>query len=265
MPKAPSFQFYPADWLNDIKLQSCSLAAQGLLMNIMCLMHQSDRYGHLLINGAAPASKDVSRLLRVHHKTYDKTLIELLSAGALCRDENGFIFCARMVKDEHIRQVRRAAGAKGGSPLLKQNGKQKPTPSSSSSSSSSTTLHGSNPPAHIPNAPTNSIPFAAIVDHLNARTGKDFDHRTKDTRARIKARWNEGHRLADFIAVIDNKTATWLKDADMLPFLRPQTLFGTKFEAYKQDAPPATRSTRRESEPDTAWKDTLEKYREEAT
>jgi len=136
MNKAPAFQFYPADWLNDIKLQSCSLAAQGLLINIMCLMHQSDTYGKLLINKRNPDSKEVARLLRLHRKTYDKTILELISNGALTYDKNGVMMCKRMVKDEYIRQVRRDAGKLGGSPLLKQKQKQKPTPSSSSSSSS---------------------------------------------------------------------------------------------------------------------------------
>jgi len=141
MTKRPSFQFYPADWLNDIKLQSCSLAAHGLLIDLMCLMHQSERYGHLLINGSVPANKDVARLLRLHHKTYDKALIELILKGVLSQDETGCILCKRMVKDEHIRQVRAASGKLGGNPLLKQmvnqDDKQKSTPSSSPSSSSS--------------------------------------------------------------------------------------------------------------------------------
>ena len=140
MTKAPSFQFYPADWLNDIKLQSCSLEAQGLLVNLMCLMHQSEPYGFLTINSSVPSNKEVARLLRLHHKTYHARLKELFLYGALCRDENGVIFCKRMVKDEKIRQLRREAGKLGGSPLFKQKVnqpiKQKTTPSSSSSSSS---------------------------------------------------------------------------------------------------------------------------------
>ena len=139
--RAPSLQFYPADWLNDIKLQSCSLQARGLLIDLICLMHQSSKYGYLLINGFTPPKKTVSSLLRLHHKTYDKTLKELLLYGVLKEDENGAIYCERMVKDEQFRDVRRKAGKLGGSPLLKQRVKQrvkqKPTPSSSSSSSSS--------------------------------------------------------------------------------------------------------------------------------
>ena len=118
--KAPSFQFYPADWFSDIKLQSCSLGAQGLLVNLMCLMHQSNVYGYLLIDGAIPLNKDVSKLLRLHHKTYHTKLIELLDKGVLYRDEKGLIICNRMVKDERLREVRRKVGKLGGNPLLKQ-------------------------------------------------------------------------------------------------------------------------------------------------
>ena len=137
MAKLPAFQFYPADWLNDIKLQSCSLAAQGLLLNLMCLMHQSETYGKLLINGSKPQGKEVAHLLRLHHKTYHTRLIELILKGVLYEDENKVVCCKRMIKDEYIRQVRRESGKLGGSPLLKQKVKyrvkQKSTPSSSSS------------------------------------------------------------------------------------------------------------------------------------
>lgn len=139
MPKLPAFQFYPADWLNDIKLQSCSLSAQGLLVNLMCLMHQANPYGYLTINNLVPDDKTVAKLLRLHHKTYHSSLIELLLYGVLKRSETGVIYCARMVEDEQLRDVRRKAGKLGGSPLLKQTVKQevkqKSTPSSSSSSS----------------------------------------------------------------------------------------------------------------------------------
>ena len=48
----------------------------------------------------------------------------------------------------------------------------------------------------------------------------------------MRARWKEGYRVDDFKKVIDNKTADWLRNDEMNKFLRPETLFGTKFEAY---------------------------------
>jgi len=48
----------------------------------------------------------------------------------------------------------------------------------------------------------------------------------------IKARFNEGRTTDDFIHVIDIKCAKWLSDPKMIDFLRPETLFGNKFESY---------------------------------
>ncbi len=111
------------------------------MINLMCLMHQSSRYGFLLINGFIPPMKTVTHLLRLHHKTYQATLKELLKNGVLKEDKNGVVYCERMVKDEYIREVRRQAGAKGNAVLRAQKASQietqKTPPSSSSSSSSS--------------------------------------------------------------------------------------------------------------------------------
>lgn len=76
------------------------------------------------------------------------------------------------------------------------------------------------------------VPFEEIVSHLNEKAGTKFKHTTKDTRGHIKARWSEGFRLEDFITVIDKKTEDWKSDPKMSEFLRPKTLFGTKFEDY---------------------------------
>jgi len=78
----------------------------------------------------------------------------------------------------------------------------------------------------------NGVPVATIIAHLNAAAQRDFKPAVKATRSKIKARWAEGHRLDDFIAVIDHKAEEWLCDAKMQQYLRPETLFGTKFESY---------------------------------
>ena len=139
MGKLPAFQFYPADWLNDIKLQSCSIAAQGLLINLMCLMHQSEKYGFLLINGEK-SSKKASKIVRLTPKKFSNLVEELVENGVLKKDENGAVYCERMVKDQALREIRKMCGKLGGNPNLlnqedKQPDNQKPTPSSSSSSS----------------------------------------------------------------------------------------------------------------------------------
>lgn len=52
----------------------------------------------------------------------------------------------------------------------------------------------------------------------------------------IQARWNENYTLDDFKKVVDNKVAEW-KDTDMDQYLRPSTLFGTKFDNYLNQSP----------------------------
>lgn len=77
-----------------------------------------------------------------------------------------------------------------------------------------------------------SIPYLEIVDYLNAKAGTSYRHTSKKTQQLIRARWNEGFRLDDFKIVIDKKVAEWFNDPKMNKYLRPETLFGTKFESY---------------------------------
>ncbi len=80
--------------------------------------------------------------------------------------------------------------------------------------------------------PKEVIPFDEIVGYLNEKAGTRFKASSADTRRHIRARWAEGFRLEDFKTVIDKKVAEWGTDAKMLIYLRPLTLFSTKFESY---------------------------------
>lgn len=82
------------------------------------------------------------------------------------------------------------------------------------------------------------IPYAEIVDYLNEKTYRQFKSTTKKTQSLIRARLNEGWEVEHFKTVIDNKVAQWKDDNEMQRYLRPDTLFGTKFEGYlNEDAP----------------------------
>ena len=76
-----------------------------------------------------------------------------------------------------------------------------------------------------------SYEISQIVDYLNSKTGLSYKSTTKKTRDLIIARFNEGFTLENFKVVIDKKCSEWL-DTDMQKYLRPETLFGTKFESY---------------------------------
>ena len=75
-------------------------------------------------------------------------------------------------------------------------------------------------------------PYKEVIDYLNAKAGTKFRDQSKDSRKHIKARFDEGFTLDDFKRVIDGRCAAWKGDAKMSEFLRPSTLFGTKFESY---------------------------------
>lgn len=76
------------------------------------------------------------------------------------------------------------------------------------------------------------IPYAEIVAALNEAAGTSYRPTSRKTRQLIHARWSEGFRLPDFERVVANMAAAWLRDPKMSAYLRPETLFGTKFEGY---------------------------------
>lgn len=74
--------------------------------------------------------------------------------------------------------------------------------------------------------------YKEIIEYLNNKTKSNFKYTSKATQSKINARLNEGYSLNDFIVVIDKKCLDWLNDSKMNVYLRPETLFGTKFESY---------------------------------
>lgn len=76
------------------------------------------------------------------------------------------------------------------------------------------------------------IPFQEVVEYLNEKAETKYRHTGKKTQTLIKAKCSEGFSLDDFKKVIDIKVSEWLDDKSMNKYLRPETLFGTKFESY---------------------------------
>ena len=74
------------------------------------------------------------------------------------------------------------------------------------------------------------------VEYLNKKNGTHYKASSKKTQACVRARVKDGFTLEDFKAVIDAKVAQWGDDEKMSEYLRPETLFGTKFEGYLQNA-----------------------------
>lgn len=90
---------------------------------------------------------------------------------------------------------------------------------------------------------TTPLPYEEIVQYLNQKTNKNFKHTSKVTQRHIRARLAEGFTVSDFKQVIDNKCNDWLRDQKMKEYLRPETLFGTKFESYLNSKTTTTKQT----------------------
>lgn len=73
--------------------------------------------------------------------------------------------------------------------------------------------------------------YKRIIDYLNSRCGTRYTEKNKQTKESIHARLEEKFTEEDFYTVIDKKCNEWI-GTEMERYLRPQTLFGTKFESY---------------------------------
>ncbi len=70
-----------------------------------------------------------------------------------------------------------------------------------------------------------------IIDFLNQKLNTKYRYDNTKTQAHIKARFNDGFTVEDFYKVIETKYNEWY-GTDQAKYLRPETLFGTKFESY---------------------------------
>jgi len=78
-----------------------------------------------------------------------------------------------------------------------------------------------------------------IIEYLNQQTNRSYTNKAKDAVRAINARISEGHKLEDFKKVIDIKTKQWM-GTEFENYLRPITLFGTKFNSYINERPTET-------------------------
>ncbi|MGA9668435.1 MAG: hypothetical protein WBQ94_04460 [Terracidiphilus sp.] len=152
MAKIPAFQFYPADWLKDIAVQSLEYRDQGVWFAIICRMHEAEKRGVLSLNNVAISDEKLAKILGISRTIFKKILKNILDSGVASReDETGALMNRRMVRDDRLRSVRAAVGSIGGkesarrraekNPQSEENfGQAKKTAKSSSSSSSSSSI-----------------------------------------------------------------------------------------------------------------------------
>ncbi len=117
MTKNPRTIFYFNDWENDPELKTCSLAAQGLWMRLLCIAARSPEPGIVQIatfdmsppHGLTHVASAVGQPLDVVTCLID----ELLTSGTASRDRKGRIISRRMIRAAALSAKRSEAGTLG--------------------------------------------------------------------------------------------------------------------------------------------------------
>jgi len=175
--------------------------------------------------------------------------------AAICKDGRDGIFAqlkeleeAGYLKRERARnekgQVKDTVYTLSEKPMTEFPAQEKPTqekpaqgnPTQLNTDISNTDLINHIPAEYVPKEKKSGKPdYTAIihevVDYLNQKLGTRYKYDSKNTVPHIKARVNEGFTVDDFKVVIDKKFSDW-KETKWEKYLRPETLFGTKFEGY---------------------------------
>jgi len=206
---SPAVLFYTSDFLTGVL--DLTMEERGQYITLLCFQHQK---GHL--------KEETIRLL-----------VGNVSVNVLNRfkqDENGYYYNERMeiekIKRECFVNSRKENGKNGGRPK-KASGKPNEKPLGLATKN----LVGNDNDNENINEIINKNIIVEIIDYLNNTCNTKYKYNTKKTISCINARFKEGFTLEDFKIVISKKARDWL-GTEYEKFLRPETLFGTKFESY---------------------------------
>lgn len=258
--KLPALQFYPGDWHKDSGVQALNLMERGAWFELLLMMHDGDERGVLLLNGLPMPAEVIALRLRLDNQTSNQILSKLLTYGVASRREgDGAIVCRRMLRDEHIRQIRTEAGKKGGNPgLLNQNpskteaeAKQIPTPSSSSSEELTPAATAASVPAPVEKI--DPAPFEVFWEAYGKKRG------SKD---RSEKRWN-ALKLADRLAILNGLDDFKRQTPELKYRPDPSTFLGDqrwKAEDWNKPLPAAAIAPNRHRAEDRGLIETAEEY-----
>lgn len=116
MARSDKFDFDSAAWLKDPALRSCSAAARGVCMDVICILHQMPTRGIARVKPALQpwSAEDLAAACC----GADPSLVsELIRKGVLkVAKRTGTIFYARMVREFKEAKHRERNGKKGGRP-----------------------------------------------------------------------------------------------------------------------------------------------------
>lgn len=235
--KSPAFQFYPKDLLSDPVAMSFENETLGAYLKLLCFDWMDD--------GIPDDDQMLCRLAGITSKDPQKTMEPIRLKYIKHPTKQNHITNKRLQKERERQATNREQKSNAGraSAQRRANGKAtehptegatesnppSPTPSSTPSPSSSS----SSPPTSKKTKPllSGKPDPTEIIEYLNLKCSRNFKPTPKH-RKQINARIKEGYTLEDFKRVVDNMVKRWGDDGEMMEFLRPITLFGTKMDSY---------------------------------
>lgn len=120
-------KFYPTDWRSDPRLRMCGIAARGLWIEMIALMHEAVPYGHLVVSGHSPTDTQLAVLAGIPSIQIPDLIGELEAAGVFSRTKEGVIYSRKLTRMAKKAAIARKNGKNGGNPSL---GKQTTIPAS---------------------------------------------------------------------------------------------------------------------------------------
>lgn len=191
------------------------LKLKGVPLQLYAIIYGFSQDGESRFTGSAQYLCDFTGTTK---PTIHKALTELVSKGYIKKydiEKNGIKFCEYSISLEVVKNFNR------GDKEILQGGKE------TLQGGSKETLHNNE---YIDNEVKMKIEI--IIGHLNEKANTHYKTTTPKTISLLKALIEKQHfEVSDIITVIDKKCAEWL-GTQWEKFLRPETLFGSKFESY---------------------------------
>jgi len=221
--KDPAFLLYSSDFLTGVA--GFTDDEVGKYIKLLCLQHQK----------GCLSEKTIRLFLRVSSLEEISDVLEKFKT-----DENGNFYNVRLEKEiikraKHLKH-QSINGKKGGAPKGNQNARKQPENKPKTTQDPEKKQPENKPLENedvIEDEDINKNEIRnVIIEYLNGKAGTNYKPTSTKTNEHINARLAEGFTLDDFKSVIDNKVADWLENPEMSKYLRPETLFGRKFEGY---------------------------------
>jgi len=109
--RRPAFLFYYKDWLSDSGVNKLSRAEKGFYIDLLCYLFQEEGY---LYTPEKLEDGDILEMMNVSKQEGEKVINKLLRVKCLYRNEQGYIYNKRMVREIEIYKAKQEAGRKGG-------------------------------------------------------------------------------------------------------------------------------------------------------